>query len=249
MIIDECCSVVIPFYNSNKYINETINSLLKNKPVGEIIVVVDKGSEKPLIESDSIKIKIVNNYSINRGPGIARSLGYEIAKYEYVAFLDSDDLWSPTKLEKHINCMKEMDYVFSFHNYWNFDKSGKKKLIRQTGPYNLKGFLKKSFVVGCLTVLINKNSVPILKGNTLKKRNDYLMWFELISYLDSKNLKWGGFDIDSSYHRLHKDSLTNSKISSAIYYYKFLGFCNLRFLTKLKYYCYYLINTIGNRLI
>lgn len=244
--IDRICSVVIPFFNGNNYINETISSILQNKPVAEIIIVVDKNSEEPLIESSSNIIRILYNTSNFKGAGIARSIGFNSAKYEYVAFLDSDDLWSPLRLEKHIKYMKKKDYVFSFHDYWNFNENGK-KLITQTGPYNLDGFLKKSFVIGCLTVLIHKSRVPFIKGNTLKKRNDYLMWFELINFLNKNNFKWGGANFTDAHHRLHKDSLTHSKLSSAIYYYKYLGFCNLSFTTKIKCYLYYILNTLGNR--
>ena len=240
-------TVVIPFFNGNKYINETLDSIFKNQYIQKVIICVDKDSDRPKLNLANEKITILQNDTVSRGPGIVRALGFNAADTKYVAFIDSDDLWGEGKIKKHVDFMLSKNLGFSFHNYWNIKNGKKTKEIKQKGPYTLDGFLKKKFTIGCLTVMIDKEMIRKIPGNSLTKRNDYFMWFELINFMDKNRILWGGFDMNEAFHRLHKDSLTHSRIDSAIHYYKFLKHCQLSITKRIKYFFFYALNSFRNR--
>lgn len=240
-------TVVIPFFNANKYINETLESVFKNEYIQDVIICVDKNSHKPDIIKNNPKIKIIYNDTALNGPGIVRAIGFNKANTKYVAFLDSDDLWGVNKIKNHVDFMHENNFGFSFHNYWNMKNAVKTKMIKQTGPYTFDRFIKKKFIIGCLTVIIDKEKINKISGNSLPKRNDYFMWFELIKHMEENNILWGGVNIDDAFHRLHKDSLTHSKINSALHHYKFLVHCKIPILRRIQYFAYYIFNSLGNR--
>ncbi|MGG8363830.1 glycosyltransferase family 2 protein, partial [Bacillus cereus] len=109
-------SVVIPLYNTEKYIEETMQSILDQTYKNIEIVIVDDGSKdqspsivKNLAEKYPGQVKYVHQK--NQGVSVARNTGIENASGEYIAFLDSDDLWHPTKIEKQVESMhkNEMD--------------------------------------------------------------------------------------------------------------------------------------------
>lgn len=115
-------SVIIPVYNSEKFIKETIktvqNQTYKNY---ELIVVNDCSTDnsKKIIEEEikkDNKIKLIN-LKENSGVAIARNTGIDNAKGKYIAFLDADDLWEKEKLEKQIEFMSKNEYEFTFTGY------------------------------------------------------------------------------------------------------------------------------------
>jgi glycosyltransferase involved in cell wall biosynthesis len=124
-------SVVIPAYNAEKYIRESIDSVLTQTFKNYEIIVVDDGS------TDSTGIIIQQSYPSvryifqkNGGPAKARNVGIKEARGEYIAFLDADDVWMPTKLEKQIhyfNQHPEISFVFTENSM--FDEKG---IIRHT---------------------------------------------------------------------------------------------------------------------
>ena len=118
----ELVSVVIPAYNSRRFIEEAIQSsacqTYKNM---EIIVVDDKSNDdtykvvKEISEKDQ-RIHLLYNKK-NEGPAFTRNKALKFAKGRYIAFLDSDDFWLPEKIEKQIQFMENSDAVLSFTNY------------------------------------------------------------------------------------------------------------------------------------
>ena len=115
-------SVIIPYFNKKQYIKDAVNSVLNQTFKNfEVIIVYD---DKNLIDynylTDEFKniknIKIFKNEK-NIGAGLSRNFGIKKAKGEIIAFLDSDDLWLPTKLEDQLNFMQKNNYEFTFSNY------------------------------------------------------------------------------------------------------------------------------------
>jgi teichuronic acid biosynthesis glycosyltransferase TuaG len=115
-------SVIIPFYNEVSWLVEAVDSVLaQSYPVDEIIVVND-GSTANLEGFISIyneKIKYI--YKENGGPATARNLGIEKSTGDYIAFLDSDDIWLPKKLEVQIKLMEKYQVKWSHSSYELFD--------------------------------------------------------------------------------------------------------------------------------
>lgn len=107
-------SIIIPTYNSAKYIHDAIESVLNQTYQDFEIIVMDDGSidnTKKVLRSYIESKKIRYFYQKNKGPSAARNKGIREAKGEYIAFLGADDIWHKKKLEKSIN----------FMNIYNFD--------------------------------------------------------------------------------------------------------------------------------
>ncbi|MCR1808488.1 glycosyltransferase family 2 protein [Stenotrophomonas geniculata] len=118
-------SVVIPLYNTEKYIEETMQSILDQTYKNIEIVIVDDGSKdqspsivKNLAEKYLGQVKYVHQK--NQGVSVARNTGIENASGEYIAFLDSDDLWHPTKIEKQVESMHKNEMDACYCGYMNF---------------------------------------------------------------------------------------------------------------------------------
>lgn len=114
-------SVIIPFYTGVEWLKEAVDSVLSQTFGDYEIIVVNDGS--PEDDSDFLaqyadKIKYVRKE--NGGPSTARNAGIEMAAGKYIAFLDSDDRWLPTKLEKQIMHMEEYKTVWSYCGYRTF---------------------------------------------------------------------------------------------------------------------------------
>ncbi|AFY58046.1 glycosyl transferase [Rivularia sp. PCC 7116] len=103
-----CCSIIIPAYNAIKYLPATLESALRQSFTDFEVLIIDDGSYDNIVEwASEIKDPRVRFLSQqNKGVSAARNLGIKKAKGEYIAFLDADDLWEPTKLEKQLQLFK-----------------------------------------------------------------------------------------------------------------------------------------------
>jgi len=133
-------SIVIPTYNRGDYILETVESVQTQSYRDFEIIIVDDGSTdntrevlSHLIENKNIKYI----YQVNRGESSARNLGVRKAKGIYIAFLDSDDLFLPTKLEKQVAYLDLNPNVAFVHSWYSkFNNLGKDLGIRNTSQYS-----------------------------------------------------------------------------------------------------------------
>ena len=111
--MDELVSIIMPSYNTAKFISETIESVLVQTYTNWELIIVDDCSTDNTDEvvksflSDN-RIKYITNEK-NSGAAVSRNRALREAKGKWIAFLDSDDLWLPVKLEKQIAFMKEND--------------------------------------------------------------------------------------------------------------------------------------------
>ncbi|MCJ8280869.1 MAG: glycosyltransferase family 2 protein, partial [Rivularia sp. ALOHA_DT_140] len=101
-------SVIIPAYNAMGFLPETLESVLQQTFTDFEILIINDGSSDDIVEwaskiSDS-RVRLITQ--INQGVSAARNTGIRNSQGEYIAFLDADDLWEPTKLEKQVNCLK-----------------------------------------------------------------------------------------------------------------------------------------------
>src|SRR5690606_30744980 len=122
-------SIITPLHNGERFVAETIESILaQSYKEWELIVVDDCSSDNGVkivqeySERDSRILLKSNNK--NLGPAITRNKAIEFAKGEYIAFLDSDDLWSPDKLQEQITFMKSNGYPFTFTYYNQITEEG-----------------------------------------------------------------------------------------------------------------------------
>ncbi len=177
-------SVIIPYFNKKEYILESIESVLKQTFSNfEIIIIYDdiKLDDYHFLKNnfkDFKNIKIVKN-SKNFGAGISRNVGIENSTGEFIAFLDADDLWLPTKLEKQIKFLNENQYEFTFCNYKK--KFLNKKLIEVKASKDMLNYndLLNSCEIGLSTVILKKKIIEKNLFPNLKTQEDYTAWLKI----------------------------------------------------------------------
>ena len=209
-------SVIIPFYNSENYLEECINSVLNQTYKNfELILINDcsiDNSEK-IVKSYIEKGHniIYKKLSINSGQGICRNLGIKLANGDYITFLDSDDFWSSDKIEKHLKFHEKKELKFSFTNIKIINEKGCIILKRQTiikSKVNYKSLLTNNYIPTS-TVLINKALVSKYKFPNYRKKQDYILWLEI---LKKESIEAYFFDNCLTTYRKHKNQITNNKL-------------------------------------
>jgi len=149
-MINDLVSVVIPVYNAESCIGDTIKSIQAQSYTNWEIIMVDDGSSDRSVEI--MKELVTDNISlIEAGKGSAakaRNKGIEAAKGRFIAFLDADDLWDPEKLTKQLAFMEEHDAAFTFTGYEFADEYGVsvKKLVQVPLKITYKQALKNTTI-------------------------------------------------------------------------------------------------------
>lgn len=181
-------SIIMPSYNTASFIEETIQSVLNQTYTNwELIIVDDCSTDNTNEVVDTIKdcrIHYLKNEK-NSGAAISRNKALREAKGQWIAYLDSDDLWMPEKLEKQIKFMEENGYVFSYTNYEEIDVDGYKTGVKVTGPKKItKTGMFNYCWPGCLTVMYDANKIGLIQIEDIKKNNDYAMWMKVCRKAD-----------------------------------------------------------------
>ncbi|MEJ6529517.1 glycosyltransferase family 2 protein [Exiguobacterium sp. USCH10] len=128
-------SVIIPFYNHLDWLKEAILSVIEQTYKNIEIIIVNDGSKYDLSDIKSMDHRIVVLNKLNGGPASARNVGLENATGEYVAFLDSDDKWLPTKVQVQLDYMVRKNYKWSHHSY---------KMFRENETLDFKEIVPKN---------------------------------------------------------------------------------------------------------
>ena len=140
-------SIITPTYNCGDFIGETIQSVLKQTYQNWEMIIVDDASNdntREIVEKYCEKDKRIKYYLLdqNSGAAVARTKAMELATGKYIAFLDSDDLWLPDKLEKQISFMEVNNYNFTCTAYEQVDEKGisLNKVIKTKPKTTITGF-------------------------------------------------------------------------------------------------------------
>ena len=183
-------SIVTPTWNCAVFISETIRSIqTQTYQNWELIISDDCSTDntkkviEPYLQKDS-RIKYICNDK-NSGAAITRNNALKVAKGKWIAFLDSDDLWMPDKLEKQLKFMVEHNYHFSYTSYSEINEQSEEtgKLI--SGPKHVTKVGMYAFCwPGCLTVMYNREQVGLIQIADIKKNNDYAMWLKVCKKAD-----------------------------------------------------------------
>lgn len=175
----------MPSYNAEKFIEESINSVLAQTYQNWELLITDDVSKDNTVAivkryaKNEPRIRLVEK-SNNGGAGVARNDSILRAKGRYIAFLDSDDLWMPEKLSKQISFMQNNKVLFSYTGYQKF--TGDKKLLGKIIPpaeitYNE---LLNSNVIGCLTAIYDCQEIGKQYMPTIRKRQDMALWLHIL---------------------------------------------------------------------
>lgn len=179
-------SVIIPVYNVEKYIDRTLVSVFSQTYENiEIILVDDQssdGSANAIKKYQKMHPEIVYYLQPkNMGAGYARNKALELAKGQYVAFLDSDDVWMPGKIERQIKLMKEKGSPFSYTAIEMIDKDDKlikgKRQVKESIDYK---FLLSNTMIATSSVVIDRCTLGDFRMNLRRGGQDYATWLKLL---------------------------------------------------------------------
>lgn len=179
-------SVIIPVYNSSKYIGKTIESVLEQSYGTFEIVIVDDCSQDDTVE-------IISRYSVmhpniifykqpkNMGVAVARNKALELAKGRYVAFLDSDDIWKADKINRQMQLMECTNAKISYTAIEMMDKDGKllkgKRKVENTINYS---FLLRNTMIATSSVVVDRKQVGDFRMTLRRSGQDYSTWLRLL---------------------------------------------------------------------
>lgn len=214
--MNDLVSIIMPSYNTEKYITYSINSVLSQTYTNFELLIIDDCSTDATID-------VINNYSdprirllhnpYNSGAAVSRNFGLREAKGKWIAFLDSDDIWSSDKLEKQISFMEKNDYHFSYTNYEEITSEGTLTGIKVTGPKRITRFDMYNYCwPGCLTVMYDASIVGLIQIADVKKNNDYAMWLKAVCFSDCYLLD----EVLAQYRRGRNESISTSDYKTLI---------------------------------
>lgn len=213
-------SVIMPAYNCEKFIVCTLDSLFSQTYTKWELVVVDDCSTdktaeilKKYAEKDC-RIVYVRN-EINSGAAVTRNKAVSLATGQYLAFLDSDDVWKEDKLEKQIAFMQEEGASFSCTEYDKIDENNKNlnRIVKVSEKLDYWGLLKNC--PGNSTIIYDAHALGKHIIPDIRKRNDYVMWLSVIKA--SKFIV--GLPVVLSSHRVRKDSISAQKVKLIKYHW------------------------------
>lgn len=182
--MNDLVSIIMPSYNTGRYIEESINSILAQTHKNWELIIVDDCSTDNTDEvvaaylTDS-RIRYIKNET-NSGAAVSRNRALREAKGKWIAFLDSDDLWEPQKLEKQIAFMKSNGYAFSYTDYM-IQLNGEWIPYVYTGPrvVNRRKMYDYCYF-STITVMYDRDVIGLIQIEDLRKNNDYAMWLQAV---------------------------------------------------------------------
>lgn len=206
-------SVVIPTYNRSYYLRETLDSVFAQTYKDIEIIVVDDGSTDNTQEAIRKYLdRIVYIYKDNGGQGSARNVGIKIAKGEYIAFLDSDDLWLPHKLQVQVAHMdSHPEWGMAFSLYESIDDANRTigKWIRPKWT-SYDTLLLRGNIIPILTVMVRRRVFDEVgmfdESREIIAVEDYVMWLRI-----GLKYKIGFIDAILARYRFHAGNISSSK--------------------------------------
>lgn len=247
---DDLISIIIPVYNAEKFLDETINTVLNQTYKNFELILVNDGSKDKSVDVikkyNDKRIKLIDNKN-NKGAALSRNDGIRKAKGRYICFLDADDLWNKEKLEKQINFMKEKECAFSFTGYEfaneNGIPNGKKVFIPK--KLNYKSALKNT-TISTITVMIDtkKMDKDLIYMNNVKSE-DTATWWNILK----NGYEAFGLNEILSFYRRSDGTLSSNKIEAIRRIWNlYRNVFKLGFFYSLYNFVFYAINAVKRRI-
>lgn len=234
-------SIITPLYNSEKYIGETIESVLNQTYKNWEMLIVDDCSKDN-------GVKIVNEYVLkdkriklfknekNEGVSFTRNKAIDLSQGIYIAFLDSDDLWKKEKLKKQISFMEKNNIDLSYTGYEKINMDGSLRgEIRVPEKLDYKELLKNC-LIGFLTAIYLKEKFKIYRFKKIKAE-DYIFWLEILKQMDYAY----GIQESLAYYRVSNNSRSSNKFDIVKFHWKiYREYEKLNFFKAVYYYFIYI---------
>ena len=211
-------SIITPAYNAENYICQTIESVqAQTYKDWEMIIVDDCSVDNTIVlvqnyEKNDPRIRLIRAPK-NGGVAAARNIGLEQAKGDYIAFVDSDDLWKPEKLKKQLSYMIEKGCVLSYTDFQRFNTTDNSlgKVIKCPKKMKANDILKNT-AIGCLTVMVDKKQAGEFRMPLLRHTEDNCTWYHIL--MNTNQTAYNVGEVLALY-RDGNESLTKNKSRSA----------------------------------
>ena len=219
-------SIVMPAFNSENSLPEAVESVLKQTFESWELIIIDDGSTdstfeimKSLSNRDN-RIKIHKNKN-NIGVSETRNRAFKLSIGEWTAFLDSDDLWEPTKLEKQLALadQKKAEFIFTGVTYIDENNASYDGLFNVPNRITYKE-LRKQNVISCSSVLVKSKYFKEIKMERDDMHEDYAVWLRILK----SGIGAYGLDEPLLIYRISKDSKSGNKLKTIPMTYKVFRF-------------------------
>ncbi len=213
-------SIIVPAYNAARFIGETIKSVQSQTyKAWEMIIVDDCSSDntcdivEAIGESDE-RVTLIR-HTRNGGPSAARNSALKAAKCRYIAFLDSDDMWLPLKLERQLAFMNKGEIRFSFTQYRRFyDACDHGRIIPIPLQIDYRGLLKNTAIATSTVIVDREMTGPFKMVNTYY--DDFALWLDLLK----RGITAHGLQEDLMRYRIVAKSVSRHKGKSALWVWR-----------------------------
>ena len=220
--MNKLVSIIMPAYNCADYIAESIRSVQNQSYRNWELIVADDNSTDGTVDTvrsiaaDDNRIHLLET-DINLGPAAARNRAINSAQGDYIAFLDSDDIWFPDKLSRQISFMEQTGYDFTYTAYEKINERSEKMGIVVSAPksVNYSSMLYRGDPIGNLTVVYDATKLGKFYVPDIKKRNDFALWLKMMH--DCKRA-YGLNEVLASY-RVRAGSISSTRKSELLKYY------------------------------
>lgn len=207
-------SIITPIYNSEIFLEAAIMSVQGQTYSNWELILIDDASldgsaniaREFYLEDPRI---IYEKLPVNRGPAVSRNRAIQLAKGEYIAFLDSDDFWAPDKLEMQLDFMQRKNCDVSFSSYLLVDAKGDslgRKVVAM--PALTYDKLLRNNYIGNLTGMYRSGTIGKVFCAEIRKRQDWGLWLEAIKRSGKPAL---GIPLELAFYRIRKDSISTNK--------------------------------------
>ena len=211
-VVDGLVSIIMPSWNTEKFIAESIRSVINQTYTNWELIIVDDCStdhtDDVVASFRDNRIRYYHNQK-NSGAALTRNKALREARGEWIAFLDSDDLWMPEKLEHQIKFMDKYNYCLSYTEYEKIDEDSNPINIYVSGPESVnKRKMYNYDYIGQLTMMYSVKVFGLIQIKDIKKNNDYAIRLQLYkkprmcAYLLKENL---------AKYRVRKVSISHDK--------------------------------------
>ncbi len=215
-------SIILPNYNSQEYIIETLNSIIEQTYDNWEVILIDDKSNLETVQIIK-KFQVNKKFKIfflskNMGTAFCRNLALRKSESDYLAFIDSDDIWEKDKLERQINFMLKNKFIFTYTDYITFKSSNTKKILNVINPpkeFNYKSFTKNTSI--CTSSMMIKSDIAKkYKFTNTKICEDYFYKCIILQNIGKAHC----LDDVLTKYRISKNSMQSKKLRNLYWIWK-----------------------------
>ena len=245
IIKNDLVSIITPNYNCARFIGQTIESVLSQTYRNWEMLIIDDCSTDNSVEiiekqiKQDKRIKMFKTESNSGSPMKPRNIGIQNAQGRFIAFLDSDDLWLPDKLDSQLPLFDDVNAAVVFSNYEKIKENGERKNRIVNAPKKLtyKQLLKGNYI-GCLTAMYDVSKSAKVYFTDFR-HEDYVLWLTILhaGYIAVNTNTLGAL------YRVRENSVTSKKIVVLKWQWDiYRNFLGLSVFLSMYYFCFYAAN-------